>query len=170
MTMPRFPRRQFPRVAAPHGHRAVPRGARGTLARRHSTSRQRTASRRRVAARHHLSGPHLCRGSRDGGRPSRDGGHDHQPPHDGQSRAGRRLKRRRDRRHGRPGNGDDQALPVAARVLRKSRGPGALARRKSQPVVDDGARQLARGDVGLRRRATFRRLRPARGSRTSVGL
>ena len=43
--------------------------------------------------------------------------------------AGRPLQRRRHRRRGRPGDGDDQAVPAAARALREGRG---LARSASR--------------------------------------
>ena len=75
--------------------------------------------------------------------------------------AGRPLLGRRHRRRGRPGDGDGQALPAAARALREGRGHRAQPRGQGQPAVDDGARQPAGGDAGHGRRADLRRLRPA---------
>ena len=84
--------------------------------------------------------------------------------------AGRPLQRRRHRRRRRPGDGDDQAVPAAARALREGRGLVAEPRGQGQPAVDDGARQPAGGDAGHGRRADLRRLRPAPAHRPAVHL
>ena len=89
---------------------------------------------------------------------------------DGEGRPGRPLQRRRHRRRGRAGDGDDQAVPAAARALREGRGLGAQPRGQGQPAVDDGARQPPGGDAGHGRRADLRRLRPAPAHRSAVGL
>ena len=93
-----------------------------------------------------------------------------QPPLDGEGRPGRPPQRCRDRRGGRPGDGDGPAVPAPARALREGRGHLAQPRGQGQPAVDDGPRQPAGGDAGPRRRADLRRLRPAPGHRAAVGL
>ena len=84
--------------------------------------------------------------------------------------AGRSLQRRGDRRRRRSGDGDDPAVPAAARALREGRGFVAEPRGQGQPAVDDGPRQPPGGDAGHGRRPDLRRLRHAARRRAAVGL
>ena len=90
-------------------------------------------------------------------------------PVDGEGRPGRSLQRRRDRRRRRAGDGDDPAVPAAARALREGRGLGAEPRGQGQPALDDGPRQPPGGDAGHGRRPALRRLRHCGASSGGCG-
>ena len=119
---------------------------------------------------HHLCGAAVRQRRGDGGRPPCHGGQPDLPSFDGQGGPGRPPQRRRHRRRGRPGDGDDPAVPTPARALREGRRHHAQPRGQGEPAVDDGAGQPPRGHAGHGRRADLRRLRPAARLRAAVGL
>ncbi len=81
---------------------------------------------------------------------------------DGQGLRRRPLLRDRDRRRGRTGGRDREAVPARARALREDHGRPALARGQGEPARADDPLELPDGDPGSRRGAAVRGLRRRR--------